>query len=151
MCIRDRLKIEYRASAGELSSNSPSELWQTVPVQLDQKIQSQSWADQLAWWPDTSASQLEVRIRINDLAGNESTASRYIAVKRASWRTRSTGSTLGQARPPRNPYQAVNNSAANSEGSAAWQPKLKPLVNGNPQPGQAPERAVVQLMETGGE
>lgn len=120
------LQIEYRASAGDFQGEEIDETWKSVPVQLDQKVQSQTWTDQIAWWPDTSNSQLEVRMRIADLAGNENTASRYVAVKRASWRTRSTGSTINQARPTANASQQARNF---SNDSAAWRPKLKPLSN----------------------
>lgn len=137
------LKIEYRASAGELSNVPVDDSWQSVPFQLDQKIQNQTWADQLGWWPATSAEQLEVRVRVSDFAGNESTASRYVAVKRASWRTRSTGSTLGQTQPSQQSFRSVQKST-DSYGSAKWQRKLKPFANNNPQVAEAPAQAVAQ-------
>ena len=123
------LKIQYRASAGELLVDGIDDSWKSVPVELKQKVQSQTWTDQLAWWPDASNEQLEVKVRVADMAGNAVTATRYVAVKRASWRTRSTGSTLNQARPSTNPPQP-NVGGAND--SANWQPKLRPFASPNP-------------------
>ena len=123
------LKIQYRASAGELLADGIDDSWKSVPVELEQKVQSQMWTDQLAWWPDASNKQLEVKVRIADMAGNEVTATRYVAVKRASWRTSSTGSTLNQARPSTNPPQPV---AGAANDSANWQPRLRPFADPNP-------------------
>ncbi|WP_148619008.1 hypothetical protein [Mariniblastus fucicola] len=124
------LKIEYRASAGEFSPGSEiDDSWTSVPVQLKQNIQSQSWTDQLAWWPDTSAEQLEVRIQVADMAGNITSASRYVAVKTTSWRRNSTGSTLGEARPPADSSSSNAQRTSSSDGSASWQPKLRPFAN----------------------
>lgn len=118
------LKIEYRASAGELLAEPVDEAWKSVPVELDQDFKSNAWSDQLAWWPDVSNTQLEVRMRIADMAGNETKVSRYVAVKRASWRSRSSGSTLNQARS-----SAVAPNPIIVNESASWQPRLKPLSN----------------------
>ena len=118
------LKIEYRASAGDLLVDPAEDDWKSVPVELTQDFKGDPWSDQLAWWPDVSSTQLEVRMRITDMAGNEATASRYVAVKRASWRSKTSGSTLNQART--SPEQS--NPVIIKE-SASWQPKLKPLPN----------------------
>ncbi len=129
----DAFKIQYRASAGEFSvAGSIDDSWKTVPVQLQRKVQGDRWADQLAWWPETSDEQLEVQMQIADYAGNVSSVNRYVAVRRTSWRKRSSGSTLGSARsqngstiqPEQNPIHVINENSA-----ATWRPKLKPITS----------------------
>ncbi len=129
-------KIQYRSANGDLSSESSDESWQTVPVQLQRKVQGANWADQLAWWPDTSDQRLEVRMQIADFAGNSTSVNRFVAVQRTAWRKSTSGSTLGKARQQTGPNGlAQSNPIHVSEGNdtssaaAAWQPKLKPITS----------------------
>ncbi len=145
-------KIQYRASAGELLSDRPiDDSWKTVPVELKQTVPGENWADQLAWWPETSDEQLEVRMQIADSAGNLVSVNRYVAVRKTNWRKSSSGSTLGTARsqsgltrdqtPEQNPIHVVEDT-----NGTKWQKRLKPIsnptINSQPAQGQVAESSV---------
>ena len=129
----DTFKIQYRASAGELLSDRPiDDSWNTVPVQLKQNVAGENWADQLAWWPETSDEQLEVRMQIADSAGNLTSINRYVAVRKTNWRKSSSGSTLGTARSQNGIAPAAEPNPINvveDTGASKWQTRLKPISN----------------------
>lgn len=129
----DSFRIEYRGAGSK---------WQTVPVQLTNKLRSQTWTEQLAWWPDTAEQDLEIRFQIADKAGNAISANRRIATKPTAWRKRSSGSTFDRSNgafPPvsQNPVVEVNRNDG-----VTWKSKLKPIVNEQPTPGVEPKATI---------
>lgn len=153
-------QIQYRASAGQLLTGQEiDDAWQTVPIELGTVIRNGVWADQVAWWPETSDQRLEVRLRIADNAGNSSVVNREVAVQRAAWRRRSTGSTLGQANPyyqqgaaqsiPESTPATAAELAGSNRGApqvprdnSRWQPALKPIVADSSSPIVKSERNI---------
>ena len=63
--------------------------WQAVPVQLNGTARVGVYADQIAWWPETTDRQLNVAIEIRDIAGNTAQAQRQVVVPQSTWRHRS--------------------------------------------------------------
>lgn len=127
-------KIEYRNSSGDVvPGQAIDETWKSIPVQLQQQAKDSNWGDQLAWWPDTTQRQLEVRIQIADFAGNTTTVNRYVAVQGAAWKRSSSGSTVGMSQQQRlNSFaqreQANSNAIAGAANSSNWQPRIKPVA-----------------------
>ncbi len=78
----DSFRIFYQPT----SENGPTKPWQRVPVNLDGKTRVGVYADQIAWWPDTSERQLNVAIEIRDIAGNVSQAQRQVVIPQTAWR-----------------------------------------------------------------
>ena len=76
------LKIEYR------SSDDIDGVWKSVPVDLQGSEFQGSYADQIAWWPETTARELDVRMSIADRAGNLTDQARRLAIATPPWRHR---------------------------------------------------------------
>lgn len=104
------LKLQYRQTSGSMA-DLQSEQWMDVPVNPPQFVPNGIYADQIAFWPDTDANDLEVRISIADQAGNPATARRQVRVQRPAWRH----STRATARP--------TDTAARSPSTATDQPQ----------------------------
>lgn len=62
--------------------------WKSVPVNLTGMVRNGSYADQLAWWPDTTERSLNVRLTIADQAGNSIYKERRINIAPSPWRHR---------------------------------------------------------------
>lgn len=62
--------------------------WQPVPVNLNGKSRAGVYADQVAWWPETSERQLNVAIEIRDLGGNVAQENRQVMIPPTAWRHR---------------------------------------------------------------
>ena len=62
--------------------------WQPVPVHLNGTARVGVYADQLAWWPETSERQLNVVVEIKDIAGNTTQVNRQVLVQQTGWRHR---------------------------------------------------------------
>jgi len=142
------LKIQYRAQ----SSNGASK-WMSVPVELNGSVRNGIYADQISWWPDTTATTLDVQIQIADFAGNVATVDRKATVAKTAWRHRSRSSTLdaavnqrpsestgasdyanksGSEKPPNvvcenGVCRIVENSAENLTGNPNWQRAIVPM------------------------
>jgi hypothetical protein len=127
-------EIRYRATEGPMPSNGRiDETWKSVPVQLQNKLKGETWADQLAWWPETDERQLEVQIQIADKAGNLAQASRYVSVRPTTWRKSESGSTLKNTSSPFSQASTSPNPVfeVNEKDAATWKRRLKPIVDAN--------------------
>ena len=72
-----------------MDAAGPTKQWQKVPVNLNGKARVGVYADQIAWWPETTERQLNVAIEIRDIAGNVTQAQRQVVVPQTTWRHRS--------------------------------------------------------------
>jgi hypothetical protein len=100
---------------------------------LQNKLKGETWADQLAWWPETDERQLEVQIQIADKAGNLAQASRYVSVRPTTWRKSESGSTLKNTSSPFSQASTSPNPVfeVNEKDAATWKRRLKPIVDAN--------------------
>lgn len=106
-------KIFYRADA-VTDPADPQARWREVPIQLDQSPVNGRFADQIAWWPETTSEKLTVRITIADQAGNLTYADRQIVVPQITWRNKSQ-STARLNDQPRRDTVAPNQSASSPQ------------------------------------
>ncbi len=72
-----------------IGERGPTQEWRKVPVELKGKARVGVYADQIAWWPETSDRQLNVAVEIRDIAGNVAQARRQVVVPQSAWRHRS--------------------------------------------------------------
>ena len=79
----ESLQIFYQA----INAMGPKP-WQKVPVNLNGTARSGVYADQLAWWPDTTDQSIKVAVQIADIAGNKIQLERQVVVPRSNWRSR---------------------------------------------------------------
>ncbi len=71
------VKILYQAAV-DLGQEAE---WIPVDVRLSPVVAGTIYSDQLAWWPQTPARQLNIRFEIADTAGNIASAQRQILVE----------------------------------------------------------------------
>ncbi len=88
------LVVEYR------NEGATDEKWYRVATQSCQKDVSDTYRDQLAWWPETTARNLKIRATIKDRAGNAVSAERSLLVPLVA----------GAIRQQANPANAASNS-----------------------------------------
>jgi hypothetical protein len=81
----DSFQILYQP----IGATGPTKQWQKVPVNLNGKARVGVYADQIAWWPETTDRQLNVAVEIRDVAGNVAQAQRQVVVPQSAWRHRS--------------------------------------------------------------
>lgn len=91
--------------------------WVRVPVNLNGTARNGVYADQLAWWPDTSQRILNVAVEIKDVAGNPVQLTRQIVLPQTSWRKRNQSTALitdHNATNVKNPWTVVEPHPARS-------------------------------------
>jgi hypothetical protein len=98
--------IEYRSVDA-----SADDRWYQVPAQTCRTQVTGSFHDELAWWPEISASQLDIRATIKDLAGNPAVVARRIEVPQVAGQ-----GIVGNSNPLRSGSSAAG---SRSEASAA--------------------------------
>lgn len=78
------LKLLYQVvnSSGSLGP------WTPVPFELKGESQNGVYADQVAWWPDTNETMVNVAIEIRDSSGNRAESYRQLKLNSAVWRNR---------------------------------------------------------------
>ena len=76
------LRIFYQP----ISNDGVPENWKQVPINLSGKARAGIYADQLAWWPDTTQRAINVAVEIKDIAGNTVQLTRQVQVTQAGWR-----------------------------------------------------------------
>ena len=114
-------RLQYRPLKGADSDSQ----WQDVTLNAPATPTRGAYTDQLAFWPDTSVTEIELRMAVADLAGNAVVAARKTVVQAPAWRasTRSTARPTDrpavdpsqvQLHPPAGPRQPV-------EDPTAWQ------------------------------
>ena len=97
----DSVKIQYRSLGSDFKG--PATPWKTVPIELNGTARNGIYADQIAWWPDTTSEVIEVQLQVADFAGNVTVADRDVTVAKTTWRHRAKSSTLDSQfnqRPP---------------------------------------------------
>ena len=99
--VPQSLRILYQP----VGSNGLPGQWTEVPVKLSGMARAGIYADQLAWWPETTERLLNVAVELKDIAGNTVQLDRQVRVTQAGWRNQSTSI----ARPaPQNQVQTQN-------------------------------------------
>ncbi len=87
------LKISLR----ETGASESAENWSDVAFRAaNPSLVQNSWADELAFWPQKSAPNLEVRLELADAAGNSVSAVRTTTVRPVSLERKQSGSTTTQ-------------------------------------------------------
>ena len=146
------LQISYKAAA------APADHWKAIEYR---PIHTQStgnvFVDQLAWWPEVADQQLQVRLQVQDRAGNTVSDSRNVFVRKIAAGTSNvaianrvpaspqTGNRLAHSAPPAHP--ATQNGLQCSGGVCRLPSGLSagntPLINAPPKVrvGSAPEYA----------
>ena len=76
------LRIFYQP----IGNDGLPEAWKQVPINLPGKARAGIYADQLAWWPDTTQQAVNVAVEIKDIAGNAVQLTRQVRVSQAAWR-----------------------------------------------------------------
>ncbi len=76
------LKIFYQP----ISIEGQTQDWRQVPIELKGVARSGIYADQLAWWPETTERAVNVAVEIQDIAGNTVQLTRQVQVSQAGWR-----------------------------------------------------------------
>ena len=59
------LRIQYREDRTQFGDDDDERGWQHVPIDLNRDVAAGVFSDQLAWWPDTAARSLVVRISLS--------------------------------------------------------------------------------------
>ena len=99
-----KIQIQYRDLGGAANQS-----WQPVPIETATTATVPGvFKDRIAWWPDTTTQALEIRISVEDTAGNRETASRQVQVAAASWRNQSAKTAYPSTQGPQN--SAASNS-----------------------------------------
>ena len=97
------LRIYYQSMTAAGPSN-----WRNVPVKLNGTARGGVYADQLAWWPDTTEQSLNVAVEIADLAGNKVQLERQVVVPQSAWRSRSQSTAQITDRKSQSPAAGGN-------------------------------------------
>ena len=87
-------------------------------------IRDRIYTDQLAFWPDTSATNIQLRMGVTDLAGNFATASRQTVVQAPAWRASSHSTARPTDRPAVDPGRVESPAGSQlkqpAEDQSAW-------------------------------
>jgi len=89
------LRIFYQP----IGADGKHEDWKQVPIKLSGAARAGIYADQLAWWPETTQRAINVAVEIKDTAGNTVQLTRNVQVARAGWRHQQK-STAQRTAPP---------------------------------------------------
>lgn len=76
------LRIFYQP----IDVDGKEEAWKQVPIKLSGTARAGIYADQLAWWPETTQRAVNVAVEIKDFAGNAVQLTRQVLVTQAGWR-----------------------------------------------------------------
>ena len=93
----ESLKIFYQP----VTVTGTAREWIQVPVNLGGIARGGVYADQLAWWPETTEQSLNVVVEIRDVADNVVQLNRQVVLPQTAWRKRSqsTAQITDVARP----------------------------------------------------
>lgn len=86
---KNLLPNSFRIFYQPIGDTGPTRDWQKVPIDLNGKARVGVYADQIAWWPETTERQLNVAVEIRDIAGNAARVQRQVVVPQSPWRHRS--------------------------------------------------------------
>ena len=91
----ESLQISYKAVTNSSGQWKPVE-YRPIQVQSTGNV----FTDQLAWWPDAADQEIQVRLQVNDRAGNSASGARNVFVRRVA-----TGSSNVATTTPPNQVQ----------------------------------------------
>lgn len=125
-------QLQYRPlfSANNTSADSQ---WQNVALKPPATIPAGIYTDQLAFWPDTSATNIQLRMAVADLAGNFAVAGRQTVVQAPAWRASSRSTARPTDRPAVDPARVdspdgVRSMKCNDGSCELKQPTEQPSV-----------------------
>ena len=114
-------RLQYRPQFS--SSRGGEEEWQNVALKPPASVPGGIYTDQLAFWPDTAATNIQLRMGVTDKAGNFAVAARQTVVQAPAWRASSRSTARPTDRPAVDPGR-VNSPA----GVELKQPAEEPSV-----------------------
>ena len=148
------LQISYKAAS------DPTGRWKPIdyrPIHI--KSTGNVFVDQLAWWPEIADQQVQVRVRVNDRAGNSVSGARNVYVPKIAARTsnvatanrvpagQETGNYLAQGAPAQNGLQCSGGVCRLPTRTANGPPQLRvgsaPEYTDPPRPPGSPNRDVI--------
>ncbi len=91
-------QLQYRVqftNSTEASQPGVGSQWEDVALNPPASVPGGIYTDQLAFWPDTSATNIQLRMAVKDKAGNFAMATRQTVVRAPAWRA----SSRSTARP----------------------------------------------------
>ena len=99
------LQLLYKPSFDGSNPDNADAAWQSVTVNTPTYAPGGIYVDQLAFWPETNVTGLDVRIAIADEAGNVVSADRRLKVETPSWRHSNRATARPTDRPAIDPSQ----------------------------------------------
>lgn len=130
----DSLRIFYQP----ITSTGAILDWVQVPVNLGGIARGGVYADQLAWWPETTQSRLNVAVEIKDVANNIVRLDRQVTLPQTAWRKRNQSTAQITDAPPVDPSTVRNPWAPPEPVAVAAQ---SPRIASTSQPPAAPPAA----------
>jgi len=100
--VAQSLRIFYQAIGADGQAGN----WIKVPINLSGTPRNGIYADQLAWWPETTERSLNVAVEIKDIAGNPVQLTRQVLVNPSTWRN--SQSSTAQVADSRTGFQQTN-------------------------------------------
>ena len=111
-------------SATRLQYRGGDSQWQNVSLKPPASVPGEIYTDQLAFWPDTSATNIQLRMAVTDLAGNFATASRQTIVQAPAWRASNRSTARPTDRPAIDPGRVDSPAGSQlkqpAEDQSAW-------------------------------
>ncbi len=106
----DTMRIFYQPTG----SQGASKAWTQVPIRLTAAAVGGVYADQLAWWPETTERRLNVAVEVKDIAGNTTQLTRQIQVTQTGWKHKAKSTAQITDRSPQI-ASSLNNRLATSQ------------------------------------
>lgn len=125
-------QLQYRPLFSSSDAATDSQ-WQNVALKPPASIPGGIYSDQLAFWPDTSATNIQLRMAVTDLAGNFAVAGRQMVVQAPAWRASSRSTARPTDRPAVDPGrvnspEGVRSMKCNDGSCELKQPAEQPSV-----------------------
>lgn len=129
---RLQYRPQFSSSSAESQADDESQ-WQNVALKPPASVPSGIYTDQLAFWPDTSATNIQLRMAVADLAGNFAVAARQTVVQAPAWRASSRSTARPTDRPAVDPGrvnspEGVRSMKCNDGSCELKQPAEQPSV-----------------------
>lgn len=103
-------QLQYRvqfSASNDSSQQGRDSQWQNVALNPPASVPGGIYTDQLAFWPDTSSTNIQLRMAVKDLAGNFAVAGRQTVVQAPAWRASNRSTARPTDRPAADP-RSVN-------------------------------------------
>ncbi len=99
-------RLQFRSMlSADVADSENGARWQDVVVNPPASVAGGIYSDKIAFWPDTAATQLELRMAVADAAGNVAVAARKTSVQAPAWRASSHATARPTDRPAVDPGQ----------------------------------------------